>query len=146
MRVRELRDADWDAWLRMSLALFPEHSAPELEQGMREHCARADGAVFVAESGDGVVCGFVEVGSRPYADGCDSSPVGYVEAWFVEPAMRKQGWGLALLAAAEEWARRRGYAEIASDTRLDNLVSQQAHGRGGYKEVGRIVQYRKLLG
>ena len=145
MRVRAYRDADWPEWLRMNVALFPEYSADDLAKGMKEFRARGAGEVFIAEREDGSVAGFVEVGSRPYADGCDTSPVGYIEAWWVDPDVRRAGFGRALLAAAEDWARMRGYTEMASDALLDNTVSHAAHKRAGYDEVGRIVQFRKLL-
>ena len=145
MKIRPYRDADWSEWLRLSLGLFPHHSADELAGGMREFRTRADAGVFVIERSGGGLAGFVEVGARPYADGCDTSPVGYVEAWYVDPDARRQGHGRALLAAAEEWARAQGYREMASDARLDNVVSHAAHRRAGYEEVGRVVQFRKSL-
>ena len=145
VNIRAYRDADWKDWLRLSLALFPEASADELEPGMRGHRTRSDAEVFVAEREDGSVAGFVEVGARPYADGCDTSPVGYIEAWYVDPDARRKGCGRALLAAAEKWARSRGYREMASDAQLTNKVSCAAHRRAGYTEVDRVVQFRKTL-
>ena len=145
VQIRAYRDDDWAAWLRLSLALFHEHSAHELEPGMRDHRARSDAEVFLAEREDGSVAGFVEVGARPYADGCDTSPVGYIEAWYVDPDARRKGYGRALLAAAENWARSRGYREIASDAQLNNEISYEAHRRAGYTEVDRIIQFRKAL-
>jgi aminoglycoside 6'-N-acetyltransferase I len=143
--VRRLTDADWQEWLRMGLILFPDQSRDEAERGMREFIARDDAAVFIALRPDGSACGFVEVGSRPYADGCGTSPVGYIEAWYVDPDVRRQGFGRALLAAAEEWARAQGYREMASDTQLHNDVSREAHERSGYAEIDRIIQFRKPL-
>jgi aminoglycoside 6'-N-acetyltransferase I len=145
MKIRAYQDSDWSEWQRMSVALFPEHSAEELAPWMRDFKARPDAEVFVAERPDGSVAGFVEVGTRPYADGCDTSPVGYVEAWYVDPDVRRHGYGRALLAAAETWARRQGYREIASDALLDNSVSHAAHRRAGFEEVDRVVQFRKRL-
>ena len=104
MKIRAYRDADWSEWRRMTIALFPEYSAEELERGMREFRARSDADVFVAEREDGSPAGYVEVGSRSYADGCDTSPVGYIEAWYVDPDVRGTGYGRALLEAAEDWA------------------------------------------
>jgi len=146
MRVRPYNDADWAEWLRMSVALFPEYSADDLAKGMREFRTRRDAEVFVVERDDGSPAGFVETGSRPYADGCDTSPVGFVEAWYVDPDVRRAGYGRTLLRAAEDWARGRGYTEMASDALLDNLISHAAHHRAGYEEVGRVVQFRKSLG
>jgi aminoglycoside 6'-N-acetyltransferase I len=145
MKIRAYRDPDWDEWLRLSSALFPEPSADNLAVGMREFRARADAAVFVVERADGSLAGFVEVGARPYADGCDTSPVGYLEAWYVDPDARRKGHGRALLVAAEGWARERGYREMASDALLDNLESHAAHRRAGYEEVDRVVQFRKVI-
>ena len=145
MPVRPFREADWSEWLRMSQALFPGHGPEEHDRDMRQLLQRDDAAVFVAERPDGSVCGYVEAGTRPYADGCNTSPVGYIEAWYVEPDMRREGYGRALLEAAEEWARGRGYREMASDALLDNAVSHEAHKRSGYAEVDRVVQFRKSL-
>jgi aminoglycoside 6'-N-acetyltransferase I len=143
--VRLYRDADWPEWLRMSHLLFPDESEASLTSGMRETHARQDAAVFVLDRGDGRLAGFVEAGTRAYADGCDTSPVGYVEAWYVDPDARQQGWGHALLAAAEGWARARGYREMASDALLANVVSHKAHTAAGYVEVERLVVFRKPL-
>lgn len=107
--------------------------------------ARTDAATFLAFRGDGTPCGFVEVGSRPYAEGCDSSPVGYVEGWWVDQDMRRKGVGRALFDAAEDWARSKGYTEIASDALIDNDVSHAAHRACGYAEVERLVTFRKSL-
>jgi len=74
MKIRAYDDKDWPAWLRMSLALFPEYTAESLAPGMREFRARSDTEVFVAEDSDGAVIGFVEVGSRPYADAAAQYP------------------------------------------------------------------------
>ena len=129
----------------MSVALFPEYAADDLAKGMREFRERSDAEVFVVDRGDGTLAGFVEAGSRPYAEGCDTSPVGYVEAWYVDDDLRRQGYGRALLQAAEDWARSQGYREMASDALIDNETSHRAHEASGYREVERIVTFRKSL-
>jgi aminoglycoside 6'-N-acetyltransferase I len=145
VRVRPYADADWRDWLRMSLALFPDEPREEIERGMRDTLVNPHAAVFIAARDDGSRCGFVEAGERAYAEGCATSPVAYVEAWYVEPDVRRKGVGRALLAAAESWARAEGYSEIGSDALLDNVVSHQAHVRSGYAEVERLVVFRKAL-
>ena len=102
-------------------------------------------AVFVADRGDGGLAGFVEIGSRDYAEGCTSSPVAFLEGWYVDSDVRRTGLGRRLVEAAESWAIQRGYSEMASDTELENEISLQAHIALGYSEVERQICFRKLL-
>jgi aminoglycoside 6'-N-acetyltransferase I len=145
MRVRQYRDDDWPEWLRMSQALFPTPSDDDHTVDMERFLARDDATVFVAERPDGSVCGYVEAATRSHADGCETTPVGYIEAWYVDPDVRRHGCGRALLAAAEAWAVERGYREMASDALIDNIVSHEAHKANGYAEVDRIIGFRKVL-
>jgi len=101
--------------------------------------------VIVAVRATGSLCGFVEVGERTNADGCETSPVAYVEGWWVDADVRRQGFGAKLIEAAESFARSRGYRELGSDTELHNVISQRAHERLGFQEHDRVVLYRKVL-
>ena len=74
-----------------------------------------------------------------------SSPVAYVEAWYVDSDVRRQGIGRALFRAAEDWARAQGLTEIASDAELHNEVSIAAHKAIGYTETDRIVCFLRSL-
>ncbi|HEU5183065.1 MAG TPA: aminoglycoside 6'-N-acetyltransferase [Gemmatimonadaceae bacterium] len=145
MRVRLLEPSDWNEWRRMRAALWPDEPTASTDPDMRAWHGRADARVFVAERADGSLCGFIEVGTRPYAEGCETSPVGFIEGWYVDPDVRRHGCGRALIEAAEEWARSAGYTEMGSDALLDNLVSHRAHERLGYTEVERLVAFRKSL-
>jgi len=146
MLIREYRESDWTEWLRMSRALFPVEWSEDDVAEMHATLARPDAAVFVLERpGGGSLAGFAEVGARSIVDGCSTSPVGYIEAWYVDPDVRLGGHGRALLEAAEAWARDQGYQEMGSDALIDNHVSHMAHQRSGYIEVDRVVTYRKDL-
>jgi aminoglycoside 6'-N-acetyltransferase I len=105
----------------------------------------SDGLGGDCERGAARLGGFAEVGARPFADGCATSPVAYLEGWYVDPDLRRQAVGAQLIRGAEAWARSRGYRELASDTQLDNVVSQRAHERLGFSETERLVLYRKAL-
>ena len=107
--------------------------------------ADPDYAIFMASNADGKMVAFIEVGLRNYAEGCETSPVGYIEAWFVEEHIRGQKLGRDLIYTAEGWARERGCTEMASDTWLGNESSIQAHMRLGYHEVDRLVHFVKRL-
>ena len=145
MRVRCYVDSDLDEVVRLSMALFPHPDRAAHARDIQDFVRREDGAMFVIERPNGKLAGYVEAGTRPYADGCESSPVGYVEAWYVDEDVRRSGWGRSLLLAAEEWARSKGYHEMASDALLDNVASHKAHEHSGYVEVDRVVQFRKPL-
>ncbi len=146
MEIRARVVQDDPEWLRMRLALWPEGSPADHEAGMREWIARDDTVVLVAPRSDGATLGgFAEVGTRPYADGCESSPVAYLEGWYVDPDLRRRGVGAALVRAAEAWARSRGLTEFASDALLENDASHRAHRALGFAEVERVVLFRKVL-
>jgi aminoglycoside 6'-N-acetyltransferase I len=134
----------------MRAELWPESSAAEHTQELETILAGQAGAagvlVFVWESENGTLAGFVETRLRSHADGCDESrPVGYVEGWFVAQEKRRQGIGAALLKAAEDWARAQGCKEMASDAETHNEVSQRAHEALGFAAVSRVISYRKAL-
>jgi aminoglycoside 6'-N-acetyltransferase I len=102
--------------------------------------------VFVAET-QGRLVGFVEVGLRSHADGCDAArPCGFVEGWFVDHGSRQRGVGRALIEAAEAWSIEQGCREIASDTWIDAVESERAHRALGFEVVDRCINFRKKLG
>jgi aminoglycoside 6'-N-acetyltransferase I len=89
MRIRPYQPGDEPEWLRMRIALWPDHAAEELQAEMEGILANPQhDAVFVAERPDGGLCGFAEVSLRNSADGCSTSPVGYLEGWYVDADCR----------------------------------------------------------
>ena len=148
MKIRAYSTTDFDEWLRMRVLLWPEILAAgeDAAADAREWLEREDACVIVSERENGTgLCGFAEVGEREYADGCSTAPVAYVEGWYVDTDARRQSVGRELVAASEEWARHRGYRELASDALIENVVSQKAHEASGFVEVERAVRYRKSL-
>ena len=102
--------------------------------------------ILVSQDESGALAGFLEVGLRSHADGCDPArPVGFVEGWFVHEAFRNQGVGRELMRSAEKWARAQGCLEMASDALIDNDLSQRAHEALGFELVDRCVHFRKKL-
>jgi aminoglycoside 6'-N-acetyltransferase I len=146
LTVRAYARGDRAELARLYRAMFPDPDVDaDAELSRLEAQLPERTGLFVLARRDGTLGGFLEVGTRPYAEGCDSSPVGYVEAWYVEAALRRRGCGARLVAAAEAWTRARGLVELASDTLIDNLVSIDAHRRLGFDEIERIVCFRKRL-
>jgi aminoglycoside 6'-N-acetyltransferase I len=145
MKIRPIEAADFDEWLRLRLALWPDHTADEHRAEMQQIAGESLSPVFVADRGNGRLSGFLEAGLRKYADGCDTSPVGYIEGWYVDVDVRQQGLGRALMQAAEQWAITHGCTEIASDCLIDNEVSYRAHLAIGYLETERLIHFKKDL-
>lgn len=104
------------------------------------------GAILLALDPGATPVGFLQVGLRSHADGCDTSrPVGFIEGWLVRDRFRGQGIGSALVRAAEDWSRERGCLEMASDALIENEESQRAHEALGFDVVDRCVHFRKRL-
>ena len=143
--VRLATASDVGAWSEHRARLWPELDAHEHAVEAVQWISGPSTATLLAVGSDGAVLGFAEVGLRSYAEGCETSPVGYVEGWYVDESARRRGVGRALMRAAEDWARSKGCTEIASDTEAHNEVSQEAHERLGYERVETIVVYRRSL-
>jgi aminoglycoside 6'-N-acetyltransferase I len=146
--VRALQPRDAGIWLRLRQALWPEETpgghAREVDAFIQGR-SREPLAVLVAEDRDGHIAGFAELSIRPYAEGCQTDRIAFLEGWYVEPDARRSGVGRALIRAAEDWGRQQGCTEFASDAVLDNEESAAAHLAVGFTEVERIRCFRKDL-
>jgi aminoglycoside 6'-N-acetyltransferase I len=146
--VRAATERDRDAWLELRCALWAERSRAEHCQEIARFFAGAISepeGVLLAEC-DSRMVGFAELSIRPYAEGCTSDRVAYLEGWYVVPEFRRRKVGAALIAAAESWSRAQGCTELASDTEADNDLSAAAHARCGFEEMALIRCFRKRLG
>jgi aminoglycoside 6'-N-acetyltransferase I len=142
--VAPMTERDGPDWLAMRQKLWPGGSAAEHRAEMRDLAARREFAAFVAREGDAAV-GFAEVYVRPFANGCTSRPVPFLEGVWVAPAARGRGIGSALLLTVEAWARDRGFVELGSDAALDNEAAHRVHSAWGFAETERVVCFRKPL-
>lgn len=143
--IRRATPEDKPEWLRMRKELWPDTPVEDLDYDLDEILADPEQAVFVASRADGKLVAFIEASLREYAEACETSPVGYIEAWYVDPHVRGQKLGREMVHAAEQWAREKGMTEMASDTWLDNEVSIRAHKKLGYHEAERLVHFVKRL-
>jgi GNAT superfamily N-acetyltransferase len=91
---------------------------------------RDKSAVFVAEE-SGRVVGFVGVSERTHFAG---DVDGYVGELVVASDAERRGTGRALVAAAEDWTRRRGLRRVTIDTGAANKAARAFYGALGYAE------------
>lgn len=105
----------------------------------------ADAVCLLAVVGDETV-GFAEASVRhEYVNGCETSPVAFLEGLFVRAEWRRRGIARALCAGVEGWGRDRGCAELGSDAEADNSDGVSFHAANGFEETERVVFFRKLL-
>ena len=148
MKVRLMRSDDAEIWRTMRHRLWPGADEAQLRDEIRTYFTGGTSpiqAVFLCEDTSARTIGFLELSLRSYSEGCRSSPVPHVEGWYVVPEARRRGLGQALMAAAEEWARGRGFRELASDVELMNKAGERAHLKAGFEEVERAIHFRKSL-
>jgi aminoglycoside 6'-N-acetyltransferase I len=152
--IRPAEPTDADQWADLRGALWPDEppaalaaEAARFFAGLPQGAGAMPEAVLVAAAGApaGRLVGFAEISRRAYAEGCGASPVGFLEGWYVVPDCRRTGIGRALVQAAEEWARRMGCTEFASDALAENTDSAAAHLALGFEEVEVIRCFRKGL-
>jgi aminoglycoside 6'-N-acetyltransferase I len=146
--IRPVSPGDAASWLRLRRALWPGGTEAEHHGEIDRFFAgdaREPKAVLVAEDVAAGLIGVAELSIRPYAEGCHSDRVAYLEGWFTVPKARGRGVGRALLAAAEEWGRSEGCVEFASGAEADNAVSAAAHRALGFTDVGLVRCFRKDL-
>ena len=142
--LRRVMQEDKAEWFRMRKGIWPDVPDNYMTFDMDRLLANVDYFVIFACDGDRPI-GLTEAGIRDYGEGCETSPVGYLEGWFVQEEYRGKRIAGLMTQAAENWIREKGCTEVASDTWLDNEPSIRAHVNMGYHEVERLVHFVKRL-
>ncbi len=149
MEIRAAASRDVSMLARLRQALWPDlgESAHRAELDTALAAAKPEAVVFVAEGAWGRLVGIAEASLRhDYVNGCDTSPVAYLEGLYVDPDFRRRGVARALVAAVRDWGEGLGCRELASDAPLENETSHRLHEGLGFEETERVVFYRKRLG
>jgi len=145
MRVTQASAGDFADWLALRNALWP-HAAAENPDEMAAILADANLVAFIARDEGGGPVGFAEASiRRDHVNGCDTSPVGFLEGIYVVDSARRQGVARQLVGAVAEWSRQQGCSELGSDAALDNDTSHRMHAALGFSETERVVFFRRVL-
>jgi len=119
----------------------PEEREPEFAALTQN----AEAACFLAYE-DIEPIGFAQCQLRhDYVEGCETSPVGFLEGVYVQPEHHRKGAARRLVAACEDWARSVGCTEFGSDCEIDNIDSLAFHLAIGFEEAGRTIWFNKKL-
>jgi GNAT superfamily N-acetyltransferase len=89
-----------------------------------------DQGLFVAQSPDGQVVGWLHTQGRHFLE---SEPYAEIGGLVVQTGHRRQGIGAALLAEAEEWASRHGYAELRVRSNMARTEAHQFYPSKGFR-------------
>lgn len=145
LSIRRAEPADLASVAGLALALWPDNDPEELSGELAPLLAAPDAAIFLCLHDEEAV-GFAQCQlRRDYVEGCESSPVGYLEGVYVAEGYRRRGVAAALLKACEGWALLQGCREFASDCELDNTDSLGFHLANGFEEANRIICFTKRL-
>ena len=145
MRITNCTQDDEDAWAGLRHALWPDAAPGVLRKEVRGLRLRADAVCLVACDGAAII-GFAEAVIRhDYVNGCETSPVAFLEGLYVVEAWRRRGVARALVQRVADWARTQGLSELASDALLDNVRSHAMHRALGFAETERVVCFRRGL-
>ena len=125
--------------------IWPEHTLEELTRIIAGYMSSENSAVF-AETVNGEYAGVALCCLRhDYVEGCETSPVGYLEGVSIREEYRHQGIAGKLVSECEQWAREKGCTEFASDCELTNTESLNFHLAIGFQEENRIICFKKML-
>jgi aminoglycoside 6'-N-acetyltransferase I len=136
--------SDLDDWAALRSALWPDEA--ELRSGAQAMLAEQDKLALLCRSDAGEALAFAEASiRRDYVNGCDSSPVAFLEGIYVVPGHRHTGIARALVERVVVWARGFGCTEFASDALIENEASHAFHAAIGFAETERVVYFRRPL-
>ncbi|MFJ4197441.1 aminoglycoside 6'-N-acetyltransferase [Pseudomonas sp. NPDC089534] len=145
--IQTCRSSRQPGWLPLRQALWPDASEHEHRDDIEQQLKAPQRYInFVAYDAQEQPVGLAEASLRnDYVNGTDSSPVVFLEGIYVVPQQRRHGVAARLIEQVAQWGRENGCAEMASDTGLDNLVSQATHKALGFEETERVVYFRRPL-
>ncbi|QEE44599.1 GNAT family N-acetyltransferase [Rhizobium sp. WL3] len=145
--LRRAEPGDLDAWASLRHALWPELALDGHRAEIVEALEQPGRLVaFLCFDPDGRAIGLAEASIRSdYVNGCNTSPVAFLEGIIVAPSARRMGTAGLLVSAVCDWARSNGLSELASDAGLDNTISHAMHSALGFDETQRVVYFRRSL-
>ncbi|MDD7339597.1 MAG: GNAT family N-acetyltransferase [Eubacteriales bacterium] len=141
--IREMTISDAPALAAMAIKIWDSDDKDELEQEFIDMTHDKESTCFIKFI-DAKAIGFANASLRhDYVEGCETSPVAYLEAIYEDKEYRLLGYAKDLVNRCEEWGREQVTKEFASDCILTNNDSYKFHTAIGFKEVNRIICFKK---
>lgn len=118
-------------------------STPQQVQTRLERFNPDDEAAFVAEDQPGKVIGWIHVFTARHLQ---SEPFAELGGLVVDQDYRGKGVGTALMNAAEDWAKRRGFTMLRLRSRSTRTDAHRLYDRQGYSRVKSQIVFDKKIG
>ena len=143
--IRAITSEDIPSWRTLRHCLWPQATTDEHEREIAEMLSAPERyVVFMAFSKTKTPLGFAEASIRyDYVNGCDTSPVLFLEGIYVAVEARRRGIAKALFQFVERWGTSHACEEFASDTDVGKVDVQALHHALGFEETERVVFFRK---
>ena len=142
LKIRRAKSGDVARLAELSGQLGYPSTVAQIRERLRLIKPASDHAVLVAESANAGVIGWLHVSRQPLVE---MEIRGEVNTLVVAEGQRSLGAGARLLAAAEEWARKRGCKGMSVRS---NVIRERAHKfyeRNGYEHYKTQKSFRKPL-
>ncbi|MBK25017.1 MAG: hypothetical protein CME70_13550 [Halobacteriovorax sp.] len=144
IQIRPATNKDFNIWSKLRFELWPTTSIEDHLKELQSFDGDKKFHAFFAVHDDKII-GFLEAYERPFANGCEDSPVLFLEGIWVHKALRRKKVAKTLVTHLETIAKEKGFKEIGSDTDLNNSSAQQAHKKWGFNETSRVVYFKKNI-
>jgi ribosomal protein S18 acetylase RimI-like enzyme len=106
---------------------------------LHERMSRDESMIFVCESEDGSLLGFVQL--YPTFCSVEARPILVLYDLFVTETARRGGVGRALMEAAQAYGREQGVARLDLSTAVDNLAGQALYESLGWERDADFYHY-----
>lgn len=155
--IKKASQSDYEIVATIANKLWSSHNLDELKNEFKGILKDKNSCVFLYYIRDYISdykyntdrntpIGFCQLSLRyDYVEGTTFSPVAYLEGIYVEKEYRKLGVAKELIQVSEIWAKEKGVKEFASDCELNNIISENVHKKLGFREVNRIICFKKDL-
>lgn len=145
-KVLVLSQGNIEAWCQLRHFLWPNHPINEHIKDGRKIIKSNNLISFLVCNDNGKFIGFADASIRKdYVNGCEHSPVVYLEGIFILDEFRQLGLSSLLLHEVENWGKLKGCLELASDTSPDNYVSINMHKKLGFTPTETVIFFKKNL-
>lgn len=129
----------------MCIELWSHHTKRSIELELLEIIEDKNQEVFMSRKWENYVW-FINISLRyEYVQWKNSSPIWYVEWIYVREKYRGKGIAKWLVECAQKWMKEMWCKEIASDTHIENTVSQEFHKKLWFDIAWTIIHFIKKL-